>query len=105
MYVSMMLCYRFNLIAFSRSCSSWKPGLVDPTEENCHDAAQWIACLVADGNTCTLEALQVHLPVNWFHYILGNLILYCSNYLKNLHKMLILPTGRTVQWRVKELKQ
>jgi len=68
----MILCRRFNLIAFSRSCSSWKTGLVDPTEENCHDAAQWIAGLVADGNTCTLEALQV--VVNWFCHVLGRFI-------------------------------
>jgi len=60
-------CCRFNLIAFSRSCSSWKTGVVDPMEENCHDAAQWITELVANGNTCTLEALTV----------LG--ILFCSS--------------------------
>jgi len=55
----MSVCCSFNLIAFSRSCNSWQTGLVESTEENCHDAAQWITGLVADGNTCTLEALQV----------------------------------------------
>ena len=45
---------------------SWKPTLVEPTEENCHDAARWISDLVADGNTCTLEALQV--SVVGFHF-------------------------------------
>jgi len=62
-------CCRFNLIAFSRLCNSWKTGLVDATEENCHDAAEWITGLVANGNTCTLEALKVLgiycLLLNW----------------------------------------
>jgi hypothetical protein len=60
----MLLCRvrvidRFNLIAFSRACVTWQSNLVDSTEENCHEAAQWISQLTADGNTCTLEALQV----------------------------------------------
>lgn len=30
-----------------------------PSEEVCHQAAQWVSGLVAHGNTCTLDALQM----------------------------------------------
>jgi len=65
--VCICMCSRFNLIGFSRMCTSWKSGLVDSTEDNCHDAAQWISALVADGNTCTLQALQVPLYHAFLH--------------------------------------
>ena len=51
--------HRFNLIRFSGSCSVWRDAVQPPTEANCHDAIRWVSHLVAGGNTCTLEALQV----------------------------------------------
>ena len=51
--------YSFNLIRFSKDTEKWQPSLVEPTDSNCKDAAQWVSQLVANGNTCTLEALQV----------------------------------------------
>lgn len=50
---------RFNLVQFSRSCERWQRALVDPTDDNCREAVQWVAQLTASGNTCTLEALQM----------------------------------------------
>ena len=49
----------FNLVHFSKNCERWRPNLVEPTEENCHDAVHWVSTLVANGNTCTLQALEV----------------------------------------------
>lgn len=49
----------FNLVHFSKNCEQWRPNLAEPTEENCHDAVRWISTLVANGNTCTLQALEV----------------------------------------------
>ncbi|XP_067671399.1 von Willebrand factor A domain-containing protein 3A-like [Haliotis asinina] len=50
---------KFNLISFSGTCSKWRSCIQEPTEENCHDAVKWTSKLVAEGNTCTLEALQL----------------------------------------------
>ena len=50
---------RFNIIQFSGSCKKWRDNIQEPTEENCHDAVRWTSSFVANGNTCTLEALQV----------------------------------------------
>lgn len=50
---------RFNLVRFSRTCERWQQALVEPTDDNCREAVQWVAQLAASGNTCTLEALQV----------------------------------------------
>ncbi|KAI0236056.1 von Willebrand factor A domain-containing protein 3A [Lamellibrachia satsuma] len=49
----------FNLVHFSKNCEQWRPNLAEPTEENCHDAVRWISTLVANGNTCTLQALEL----------------------------------------------
>ena len=49
----------FNLVRFSKNCEQWRPLLAESTEENCHDAVRWISALVANGNTCTLQALEV----------------------------------------------
>ena len=54
-----LLLPRFNLIQFSGACEMWETELVDPTEENCHRAVKWVSQLTANGNTCTLEALEV----------------------------------------------
>ncbi|GFR86394.1 von Willebrand factor A domain-containing protein 3A [Elysia marginata] len=50
---------KFNLIRFSGTCSVWRDTVQPPTESNCHDAIGWVSHLVAGGNTCTLEALQL----------------------------------------------
>lgn len=50
---------RFNLVRFSKTCERWKPSLVEPSDDHCHDAIRWVAELVAHGNTCTLETLQM----------------------------------------------
>ena len=55
---SYFLC-SFNLIRFSGDIEPWRPQLVEPTEENCHDAVRWVSTFVPAGNTCTLEALSV----------------------------------------------
>ncbi|KAH9491872.1 von Willebrand factor A domain-containing protein 3A [Bulinus truncatus] len=49
----------FNLISFSGSCCVWRDAIQPPTEANCHDAIRWVSLLKPNGNTCTLEALQV----------------------------------------------
>ncbi|XP_070580843.1 von Willebrand factor A domain-containing protein 3A-like isoform X2 [Ptychodera flava] len=49
---------RFNIIRFSGNVEKWRPAVVKPTEENCHDAVQWVSTFVAGGNTCTLDALH-----------------------------------------------
>ena len=54
-----VLCPRFNVIQFSGSCRKWRENIQAPSEENCHDAVRWTSNFVANGNTCTLEALQV----------------------------------------------
>ena len=33
--------------------------MIEPTEENCHKAIEWVSQLQANGNTCTLDALKV----------------------------------------------
>ena len=55
------LACRFNMVGFSNKTESWQIGLMEPSEENCHDAVRWAAGLKAHGNTCTLEALQVRI--------------------------------------------
>lgn len=50
---------KFNLIRFSGKCSVWRDAVQPPTESNCHDAIGWVSHLIAGGNTCTLEALQL----------------------------------------------
>ncbi|XP_055877562.1 von Willebrand factor A domain-containing protein 3A-like [Biomphalaria glabrata] len=49
----------FNLISFSGSCCVWRDAIQSPTESNCHDAIRWVSFLKSNGNTCTLEALQL----------------------------------------------
>ncbi|XP_006823607.1 von Willebrand factor A domain-containing protein 3A-like [Saccoglossus kowalevskii] len=48
---------KFNIIRFSGNVEKWRHQIVDPLEENCHDAVRWVSTFVASGNTCTLEAL------------------------------------------------
>ncbi|XP_071962568.1 von Willebrand factor A domain-containing protein 3A-like isoform X2 [Antedon mediterranea] len=48
----------FNIIRFSADVEPWRPRVVEPTNENCHDAVRWLSTFVAGGNTCTLEALS-----------------------------------------------
>ncbi|XP_033122246.1 von Willebrand factor A domain-containing protein 3A-like [Anneissia japonica] len=48
----------FNIIRFSGDVESWRPQIVEPTNENCNDAVRWVSTLVTGGNTCTLEALS-----------------------------------------------
>ncbi|ELU05822.1 hypothetical protein CAPTEDRAFT_167235 [Capitella teleta] len=50
---------KFNLVGFSKSCEQWQSCMVEPTEDNCHDAIKWLSLLIPNGNTCTLEALQM----------------------------------------------
>ncbi|PVD38341.1 hypothetical protein C0Q70_00953 [Pomacea canaliculata] len=49
----------FNIIQFSGSCKKWRNTIQPATESNCHDAVRWTSMLTANGNTCTLEALQL----------------------------------------------
>lgn len=49
----------FNIIQFSGTCKKWRERIQPPTEENCHEAVRWTSGLVASGNTCTMEALQL----------------------------------------------
>ncbi|XP_059162068.1 von Willebrand factor A domain-containing protein 3A-like [Physella acuta] len=49
----------FNLISFSSKCLVWRDAVQKPTEKNCHDAIRWVSELLPNGNTCTLEALQL----------------------------------------------
>ncbi|KAK7113358.1 von Willebrand factor A domain-containing protein 3A-like [Littorina saxatilis] len=49
----------FNIIQFSGSCKRWRDAIQSPSEENCHDAVRWSSNFHANGNTCTLEALQM----------------------------------------------
>ncbi|XP_078691175.1 von Willebrand factor A domain-containing protein 3A-like [Branchiostoma floridae x Branchiostoma belcheri] len=49
---------KFNLIRFSSDVDTWQVQLVEPTDEFCHDAVQWQATFVAEGNTNTLGALE-----------------------------------------------
>lgn len=54
------VCFtRFNLIGFSKSVVKWMGKATLADEQNCHQAIEWISRLGADGNTCTLEAIQV----------------------------------------------
>ncbi|ESO87152.1 hypothetical protein LOTGIDRAFT_107324, partial [Lottia gigantea] len=50
---------QFNLISFSGNCETWRDCIQVANEENCHDAVEWASVLTAEGNTCTLEALQL----------------------------------------------
>ncbi|XP_076458970.1 von Willebrand factor A domain-containing protein 3A-like isoform X2 [Babylonia areolata] len=50
---------QFNIIQFSGGCQKWRDSIQSPSEENCHDAVAWASHFVANGNTCTLEALQL----------------------------------------------
>ena len=52
----------FNLISFSADVRKWKPEVVDPSPQNCHDAIAWIETLKAEGGTPTLTALSMALP-------------------------------------------
>lgn len=52
---------RFNMIRFSSDLEKWKENIVDSNETNCHEAIAWIESLNAEGNTCTLTALQVRM--------------------------------------------
>ena len=58
------LFHRFNFIPFSSEAVSWKPHLVENTEENCQEAVEWISGFEANGSTCTLDALQVRFFAN-----------------------------------------
>ncbi|KAL2100914.1 hypothetical protein ACEWY4_002675 [Coilia grayii] len=49
---------RFTLMAFSGDVRPWRPELVEPTEEACRQAVDWLSQLTCHGGTCTLEALQ-----------------------------------------------
>ncbi|XP_074648285.1 von Willebrand factor A domain-containing protein 3A-like isoform X2 [Tubulanus polymorphus] len=50
---------RFNVISFSGEVEQWEEMIVPANQENCHSAVQWVSSLKANGNTCTLEALEV----------------------------------------------
>ncbi|KAF6019954.1 VWA3A [Bugula neritina] len=49
---------RFNMIGFSKNVSKWMSKIALADEEKCHEAIEWISRLSADGNTCTLQAIQ-----------------------------------------------
>uniref|UniRef100_A0ABM5F0R3 von Willebrand factor A domain-containing protein 3A n=1 Tax=Pogona vitticeps TaxID=103695 RepID=A0ABM5F0R3_9SAUR len=49
---------RFNLISFAEDVEAWQEGLVEATNEACHDAVQWLSTFRAHGNTSILKALQ-----------------------------------------------
>lgn len=40
-------------------------------EQKCHEAIEWISRLSADGNTCTLQAIQVYIVM----VILQNIVM------------------------------
>ena len=48
-------------------------------EQKCHEAIEWISRLSADGNTCTLQAIQVTF-INGFRMTYENdLLLQCNH--------------------------
>jgi len=49
---------RFNLIGFSKNVTKWMGKVTLAEEQRCHEAIEWISRLSADGNTCTLQAIQ-----------------------------------------------
>jgi len=52
----------FNFISFSSDVRRWKPEVVQPSHQNCHDAIAWVEALRAEGGTPTLTALSMALP-------------------------------------------
>ncbi|KAI2644677.1 von Willebrand factor A domain-containing protein 3A [Labeo rohita] len=50
---------RFNMVAFSGEVRMWQPTLVQPTEELCVEAVQWLNQLSTHGASSTLQALQI----------------------------------------------
>jgi len=51
------------MIGFSKNVSKWMSKIALADEEKCHEAIEWISRLSADGNTCTLQAIQVYMLV------------------------------------------
>ena len=49
------------MIGFSKNVTKWMSRVTLADEERCHEAIEWISRLSADGNTCTLQAIQVAL--------------------------------------------
>ncbi|XP_063074803.1 von Willebrand factor A domain-containing protein 3A [Engraulis encrasicolus] len=49
---------RFTLMAFSGDVRPWRAELVEPSEDSCRLAVDWLSQLTCHGGTCTLEALQ-----------------------------------------------
>lgn len=54
------------MIGFSRSVQKWMSKITLAEEQRCHEAIEWISRLSADGNTCTLQAIQVIHPTELF---------------------------------------
>ncbi|XP_042197032.1 von Willebrand factor A domain-containing protein 3A [Callorhinchus milii] len=79
----------FNLLCFSGSVEAWQDGLVEATDETCQDAVQWVAKVIAQGTTCTLQALkemqQMKRKVTRIHTISFNCLDSAANdFLKKL---------------------
>ena len=69
--------YRFNLIGFSKNVSKWMSKVTLADEQKCHEAIEWISRLSADGNTCTLQAIQVTFINGFAHE--NDLLLQCKH--------------------------
>ncbi|XP_054699454.1 von Willebrand factor A domain-containing protein 3A isoform X2 [Grus americana] len=82
---------RFNLLRFAENTDSWKEHLVEATDENCHDAVQWVSKFHAHGNTCILTALQKALSFQGIEalYVLtdGKPDTSCSLILKEIERL------------------
>jgi hypothetical protein len=50
--------FKFNIIAFNHEVKSWKPDMVDASDENKQAAIEFVRSLIADGLTYTDDALR-----------------------------------------------
>lgn len=68
-----VLCYRFNLIAYSTSVHPWQQDLVSLSQESISDSLQWLKEIKAEGNSYLLQSFKVS-TCNiflWFHLYSG----------------------------------
>ncbi|XP_042564284.1 von Willebrand factor A domain-containing protein 3A [Clupea harengus] len=82
---------RFTLLVFSGDVRSWRPELVEPTEEACRQAVQWLSQLTCHGGTHTLEALQaacgLGAPLAWYLISDGRPDSSCSLVLREAERL------------------
>ena len=55
----------FSMMKFSTEPELWNSSLVEPNEEKCKEAIEWISEFEAYGGTCTIDALRVRSLIFW----------------------------------------